>query len=69
MSQGTKDKELGRRAFLRAMGSGTAGAATVIVAATVAAPSADAAENAAERKKKRYQETDHVKAFYRTNRY
>jgi hypothetical protein len=28
-----------------------------------------AAESAAERIKARYKETDHVKAFYRTNRY
>lgn len=30
---------------------------------------APARENEAEKRKPRYRETDHVKAFYRTNRY
>lgn len=69
MSKGQIDKSLDRRGFLKALGGGTAGAATLAVAGGIAAPSAEAAESAADRKKKRYQETDHVKAFYRTNRY
>lgn len=69
MTKGRQDNGLDRRGFLRALGGGTAGAATVAVASAVGIPAAEAAESAAERKKKRYKETDHVKAFYRTNRY
>ena len=59
-----------RRGFLKAAGSGAAGTAAVAVGAVMVAPEiAEAAENAAERVKKRYRETDHVKAYYRTNRY
>ncbi len=57
---------LGRREFLRALGAGAGVAATAI-------PLADAAkadsENNDEKRKARYKETDHVKAFYRVNRY
>jgi hypothetical protein len=58
--------EVGRRDFLRALGAGAG------VAATAAAPlatGAAAAENDSDKKKTRYRETDHVKAFYRVNRY
>jgi len=54
-----------RRGFLKSLG-GVAGIAAA--SASVAAP-ALAAENDSEKRKKRYRETDHVKAFYRTNRY
>ena len=58
---------VGRREFLRALGAGAG------VAATAAAPLATAAkadtENNDEKRKARYKETDHVKAFYRVNRY
>jgi hypothetical protein len=59
-------ESLDRRGFLGA-GLGTAAAATGVTAVT--ATPAVAAENDADRKKARYKETDHVKAFYRTNRY
>ena len=56
-----------RRDFLRVLGAGAG------VAATAAAPLATMAkadtENNDERRKARYKETDHVKAFYRVNRY
>jgi hypothetical protein len=56
-----------RRDFLRVLGAGAG------VAATAAAPLATAAradsENNDEKRKARYKETDHVKAFYRVNRY
>ena len=56
-----------RRDFLRALGAGAG------VAATAAAPLATAAkadsENNDEKRKARYKETDHVKAFYRVNRF
>ena len=56
-----------RRDFLRVLGAGAG------VAATAAAPLATMAkadtENNNEKRKARYKETDHVKAFYRVNRY
>jgi hypothetical protein len=59
--------KLGRRDFLRALGAGAG------VAATAAAPLASVAqadsENNDEKRKARYKETDHVKAYYRVNRY
>jgi hypothetical protein len=59
-------KAVDRRGFLRSIGGASvAGAA---VAAGVPAPAA-ASEIDADKKKARYRETDHVKAFYRTNRY
>ena len=65
MKQQDKSK-LGRRDFLRAMG---AGAGLAVTAAAPLATGAAAAESEAEQKMARYKETDHVKAFYRVNRY
>ncbi len=66
---GNDGQTVDRRNFLKAIGAG-AGATTLAVAGTViAAPPAEAAESAADKKKKRYKETEHVKAYYRTNRY
>ena len=64
----TSDKPaVGRREFLRALGAGAG------VAVTAAAPLATAAkadsETADEKRKARYKETDHVKTFYRVNKY
>jgi hypothetical protein len=58
--------EVGRRDFLRALGAGAGVAAT---AAAPVATGAAAAENDNDKKKTRYRESDHVKAFYRVNRY
>jgi hypothetical protein len=58
--------KVGRRDFLRAIGVGAGAAAT---AAAPLATQAVAAESDADKKKARYKETDHVKAFYRVNRY
>jgi hypothetical protein len=58
--------KVGRRDFLRAVG---AGAGLAVTTAVPIATEAAAAESDAEQKKARYKETDHVKAFYRTNRY
>jgi hypothetical protein len=59
--------KVGRRDFLRALGAGAG------VAATAAGPLASAAkadsESNDEKRKARYKESDHVKAFYRVNRY
>jgi len=54
-----------RRSFFRA-GGGVAIAATAAVLPT---QEAEASESQAERTKARYSETDHVKTFYRVNRY
>lgn len=69
MSEAKSKARLDRRDFLKALGTGTAGAATVAVAVSAGITPAAASENAADRKKKRYQESEHVKAYYRTNRY
>jgi hypothetical protein len=57
---------VGRREFLRTLGAGAGMAA--VASAPLATPAA-AAETDAEKKKARYRETDHVKTFYRVNRY
>ncbi|MBW8903498.1 MAG: twin-arginine translocation signal domain-containing protein [Bradyrhizobium sp.] len=62
MKQNDK-RTVGRRDFLRVLGAG-AGAAVPL--ATVG--KADS-ENNDEKRKARYKETDHVKAYYRVNRY
>lgn len=67
MSSGNEEKGLDRRGFLKAFGGGTAGAAASLTVAGISG--ASASESPAEKKKKRYQESDHVKAYYRTNRY
>ena len=56
-----------RRGFFKVAAGGAAGAALVVPA--VLAGGAVAAESADEERKTRYQETDHVKTFYETNRY
>jgi len=63
-----KKTAVGRRDFLRKVGLGAVGAG-----ATVAAPLAGSAladnESTDEKRKARYQETDHIKTYYRVNRY
>ena len=63
----TKDKTaVARRDFLRVLGAG----ATVAASAPLAAGPARAdSENNDEKRKSRYKESDHIKAYYRTNRY
>ena len=56
---------LDRRSFFRAGG----GAAVAAAAAVLPQQEAEASESQTERTKARYKETDHVKAFYRVNRY
>ena len=69
MSEPENKRAVDRRRFLKGLGTG-AGATALAAAGTmiVSAP-VEAAENAADKKKKRYKETEHVKAYYRTNRY
>ncbi|HWM48459.1 MAG TPA: formate dehydrogenase [Xanthobacteraceae bacterium] len=63
----SKDKTaVGRREFLRVVG---AGAATTAIAAPLATEAQADTETSDEKRKARYKETDHVKAFYRVNRY
>jgi hypothetical protein len=66
MKQKTKT-ELGRRDVLRALG---AGAGLAVTAAAPLATGAAAAESDNDKKKARYNgNSDHIKAFYRVNRY
>ncbi len=64
MKQNDK-RTVGRRDFLRALGVGAGAAATAPLATAVKADN----ETNDEKRKARYKETDHVKAFYRVNRY
>jgi hypothetical protein len=65
MTTQTKPK-VGRRDFLRALGAG----AGIAAAGAAIAPGAQAdSETNDEKRKSRYRETEHVKAFYRVNRY
>ena len=72
---GTKDGQISeRRGLLRALGLGTAAVAASVGTADAqradAVPSKDARkESEAQRLAARYRESDHVKAFYRTNAY
>ena len=58
-------KTITRRTAIACFAAATGAVAT----AGVAASPAKAAEDAAARTKARYRETDHVRAFYRVNRY
>jgi len=62
-----KKTKVGRRDFLRAIGAG-AGLAAAAAAPLATVAKADT-ENNDEKRKARYKETDHVKTFYRVNRY
>jgi hypothetical protein len=61
----SETKAVGRRDVLRALGAG----AGVAAAAPLATAAKADTENNDEKRKARYRETDHVKAFYRVNRY
>jgi hypothetical protein len=63
----SEKKTVARRDFLRALATG-AGAAAAAGAVPLGTP-ALAAESDQEKRKARYKETDHVKAFYRVNKY
>jgi len=58
--------DVGRRRFL--VSAGVAAAATVAVPALTVEAQADSETND-EKRKPRYKLTDHVKAYYRVNRY
>ena len=63
-----KTKAMDRRNFLRTVG-GASTAAVAAVAAPIAATEAQAYDPGKDETKGRYRESDHVKAFYRTNGY
>ncbi|MGX9576501.1 formate dehydrogenase [Mesorhizobium sp. f-mel] len=64
--QEKKQTAMSRRNFLRAFG----GASTTAVAAVTLSPGeAQAYDPGEEETRARYRETEHVKAFYRVNRY
>jgi hypothetical protein len=61
---------VGRRDFLRKVGIGAVGAGAAAAAAVpLAGPALADSESIDEKRKARYQETDHVKTYYRVNRY
>ena len=61
-------KTVGRRDFLRKVGIGTVGAGAALATPLMGSAQADS-ETDQEKRKARYKETDHVKAYYRVNRY
>ena len=63
-----KKTTVGRRDFLRKVGAGAVGAGATLATPLIAPAHADS-ENNDEKRKARYTETDHVKTFYRVNRY
>jgi hypothetical protein len=63
-----KKMTVGRRNFLRKVGIATVGAGATLAMPLMAPAQADS-ENNDEKRKARYQETDHVKRYYRVNRY
>jgi hypothetical protein len=63
-----KKATVGRRDFLRKVGIGTAGAGATLATPLVGSARADS-ESSDEKRKARYTESDHVKAYYRVNRY
>ncbi|MFN3890426.1 MAG: formate dehydrogenase [Beijerinckiaceae bacterium] len=67
MKDDQNTKAVDRRSFFRGLGGAAAVAGAAV--ATGAEPAAAQQENRDERRKARYRETEHVKNFYRTNRY
>jgi hypothetical protein len=66
MSKGQREA-IDRRKFFRTVGG--ASAVAVAAASPIAATDAEAYDPGREEAKARYRESDHVKAFYRTNGY
>ena len=62
-----KKTAVGRRDFLRVLGAGALGAGAA--AGGSALPARADSETNDEKRKSRYTESDHVKAYYRVNRY
>lgn len=69
MTQDTEAKAVHRRQFLRSMG-GASTLAVAAVAAPLAAPEAEAQTGGKpDPRRSRYKESEHIKTFYRVNRY
>ena len=68
MTRKTNDTAMDRRNFLRTVG-GASTAAVAVAASPIAATEAQAYDPGQDETRARYRETDHVKAFYRTNGY
>jgi len=68
MAGKTQDKGLDRRSFFRSVGGASAVAVTA-VASPLAATEAQAYDPGGEETKARYRESEHVKAFYKSNGY
>ena len=62
----TTKAALGRREFLRTLG---AGATAAVATGPLTGSSRADTENNDEKRKARYQESEHVKTYYRVNRY
>jgi anaerobic selenocysteine-containing dehydrogenase len=62
-----RQARLGRRDFLRALGAGASAAAAG--AGPLAGEALADTETEDEKRKPRYRETEHVKTYYRVNRY
>jgi hypothetical protein len=62
-----RHSKLGRREFLRALGAGAS--AAVASAGPLAGEALADSETDNEKRKPRYRETEHVKTYYRVNRY
>lgn len=62
-----RQAKLGRRDFLRALGAGTSAAVTG--AGPLAGEALADTETNDEKRKPRYRESEHVKTYYRVNRY
>lgn len=61
-------KTTGRRNFLRKVGIGAVGAGATLATPLITPAQADS-ETDDEKRKARYRETEHVKTYYRVNRY
>jgi len=61
-----QNKKVGRRDFLRVLGAGAGAAAASGTLATQAVADSETNE---QKRAARYKETEHVKTFYRVNRY
>jgi hypothetical protein len=62
-----RQTEVGRREFLRALGAGAS--AAVASTGPLASEARADTETNDEKRKPRYRETEHVKDYYRVNRY
>jgi hypothetical protein len=68
MAMKQKDKTMiPRRDVLRVLATGASAAA--ITSTSLTSPAAADTENTETKRKARYKETEHVKAYYRVNRY